>query len=171
MAASSVAGVLGRRDHHSDNVLCVQSGNVVKVRRYMLITCVDVSTFYWPTSVADWRYSSGFRRNITSPDPGLPLGREGITDPCFTNCLLQVCQVYCILLPDVLLVCMASCTNVMCAMFHLAMAAYKVMGASAAALLAFTAPILVLHTLYYKSGLALLWRSGYVCVSVEIITG
>ena len=66
---------------------------------------------------------------------------------------------------------MASCTNVMCAMFHLALVAYKVMGASAAAVLALTAPILVLHTLSYKSGLALLWRSDYVCVSVEIITG
>ena len=44
-------------------------------------------TFYWPTSVADWRYSGGFRQNITSPDPGMPLGREGITDPCSTKCI------------------------------------------------------------------------------------
>ena len=62
---------------------------------------------------------------------------------------------------------MANCTNIMCAMFHLAMVAYKVVGA----LLAFTAPILVLHTLCYKNALALLWRSGYVCVSVEILMG
>ena len=58
----------------------------------------------------------------------------------------------------------------LCAMFHLALVAYGVMGAAAAIVLAFTAPILVLHTLSYKNGLALLRRSDYVCVSVEIIT-
>ena len=100
---------------------------------------------------------------MISPDPGLPLGREGITDPCFRKCSLQVCSS--------VLHTTARCRPGLYGKLHKyycrlylthALVAYGVVGASVALMLAFTAPILMLHTLTYKNGLALLWRSDYV---------
>ena len=116
-------------------------------------------TFYWPTSVADWRYSGGFRQNITSPDPGMPLGRGGITDPCSTNCIFtSVSSV---------LQAIARCPSGMYGKLHKPYVRHVslVTGGlqSVGALLACTAPILVLHTLCCENDSGLLWRSGCVC--------
>ena len=100
---------------------------------------------------------------MISPDPGLPLGREGITDPCFTKCSLQVCSS--------VLHTIARCPPGLYGKLHKyycplylthALVAYGVVGASVAVMLAFTAPIPMLHTLSYKNGLGLVWRSDYV---------
>ena len=88
---------------------------------------------------------------MISPDPGLPLGREGITDPCFTKCSLQVCSS--------VLHTIARCPPGLYGKLHKyycllyltrALVAYRVVGASVAVMLAFTAPILMLHTHSYK---------------------
>jgi hypothetical protein len=51
------------------------------------------------------------RESVISLDPGLPLGWEGITDPVSRSIHYESVSVRCILSPDVLLVCMARCTN------------------------------------------------------------
>ncbi len=70
----------------------------------------------------------------------------------------------CILSPDVLLVVWQAAQIILSALSHSCTGglASLAVGASVAVMLAFTAPILMLHTLSYKNGLALLRRSDYV---------
>ena len=124
-------------------MLYVQTGSVAKVKG-VSVTCVDAfPTFYWTTSVADWRYSGGFRQIMTSPDPGMPLGRGGITDPCSTNCIFtSVSSV---------LQAIARCPSGMYGKLHKHYVRHVSLGTgclqSVGSLLACADPILVLHTL------------------------
>ena len=46
------------------------------------------------------------------PNPGMPLGSNGIADPQLTRYLILICSDNHTLLPDVLLACMVICTSV-----------------------------------------------------------
>jgi hypothetical protein len=94
------------------------------------------------------------RENMISLDPGLPLGWEGITDPCFTKYSLRVCSSVLHTIARCPPGCMASCTNnIVCfvSLMHWWLGPLAV-GDSVAVMLAFTAPILMLHTHSYKTG-------------------
>ena len=91
---------------------------------------------------------------MISPDPGLPLGGEGITDPCFTKCLLQVCSSVLHTITRYPPGLHGKLHKFYCLLYLTrALVAYGVMGASVAVMLAFTAPIPMLHTLSYKKWL------------------
>ena len=102
------------------------------------------------------------KENMISLDPGLPLGWEGITDPCFTKYSLRVCSSVLHTIARCPPGCMQAAQIILSALPHSCTGGLASLaeGALAAVMLAFTAPILMLILVPTK------WSS----LSVEVIT-
>ena len=129
-------------------------------------SAVRFLAFYWTASVSYWRYSRSLHKkeNVISPDPGLPLGWEGITDPCFTKYSLRVCSSVLNTIARCPPGCMASCTNNIVRFVSLMHWWLSFLGCGS-----FSGCYASLHCSYsnaaysfLQNGLVLLWRSDYV---------
>ena len=135
---------------------------------YVSLHCVGLPVFPTGAKVVV-RTKKG---NVIFPYPGLPLGWEGITDPCFAPYSLRVCSSVLHTIARCPPGCMASCTIILSALSHSCTdgLASLAVGASVAVMLAFTDPILMLHTQSYK----MVWPfcGGVIMcgASVEIVT-